>query len=569
MEQVLHLGQQLGTLVGQVVTLGEVVTHVVELPGLLWAVERRRTEPDPRDLPVETGSHEPVVIDTAVAHHLEVLGAPAVNPGIGERGQHRLALDGHLLDAVHHGRGLDARRGEDGGRQVDDVVKLVPEPTGVGDVSGPRNGQAVAGPPEVRRHLLHPLERCVQGPRPPDVVVALTSDRAEVVDVLEQELGVLLLPVLKRGQGPGPVDATLGRRPVVTGDVDEEGVVPLAHGLDGVDEAGHLSIGVSQEGREHFHQATGHWLVPVGVVIPGRDLVGSGSVLRARWNDPHGQLSLEDRLAQVIPAVVKEAAEAVQPGVGNVQRRVDGAGSEVAQERLVRSVGPDPLHPLDGLVGHVLSEVVVVPPLERGDRRGLVVEVGLELRGFAAQEPVEAVKAQPGGPAVERSRRAGLPRRGQVTFAEHPCGVAVLAEHLSHRGRLPGDDRVEGRVGGRRLGDMTHVHGVVVAAGEHRGPGGGADGRGVEPVETQAVSGHPLQAGSRDRSAESPERPEAHVVQEDDHHVGRPLGSALHLEGNRLAVLGQATDGAGVRRGGSRDGGHGRPEPTGTPDPAQ
>ena len=149
-----------------------------------------------------------------------------------------------------------------------------------------------------------------------------------------------------------------------------------------------------------------------------------------------------------------------------------------------------------------------------------------------------------------------------MTLAEHPCGVAVLAEHLGHRGRLPGDDRVEGRVGGRRLGDVTHVHGVVVAAGEHRGPGGGADSRGVEPVETQAVGGDPLQAGSWNRSTESPERPEAHVVQEDDHHVGRPLGSALHLEGDRLAVLGQPTDGAGVWRGGSGDGGHGRPEPT-------
>ena len=84
------------------------------------------------------------------------------------------------------------------------------------------------------------------------------------------------------------MDVTLGRRPVITSDVDKEGVVPLAHGLDGVNEAGHLSIGVGQEGREHFHQATGHWLVPVGIVVPGRDHVGSGGVSRARRNNPHG-----------------------------------------------------------------------------------------------------------------------------------------------------------------------------------------------------------------------------------------------------------------------------------------
>ena len=88
---------------------------------------------------------------------------------------------------------------------------------------------------------------------------------------------------------------------------------------------------------------------------------------------------------------------------------MDGPRREIAEERLVGPVGLDPLHPLDGLVGHVLGEVVVVAPLVRGDRCGLVVKVGFELRGFGTGEPVEAVEPEAGGPTVERAGRAGLP----------------------------------------------------------------------------------------------------------------------------------------------------------------
>ena len=135
---------------------------------------------------MEAGGHEAVVVDAPVAHHLEVLGATfAGRVGIAERIAHRGALDRHLPDSVYPGRRLDAGRLQDGRRQVDDVVELGTQPSGVGDPAGPRDGQAVAGAAEVGGDLLHPLERCVQGPRPTDVVVALAAYRSEVVDVLE------------------------------------------------------------------------------------------------------------------------------------------------------------------------------------------------------------------------------------------------------------------------------------------------------------------------------------------------------------------------------------------------
>ena len=372
--------------------------------------------------------------------------------------------------------------------------------------------------------------------------------------MLEEELRILLGAVLERRQRPGSVDATLGRGPVVPCDVDEQRVLPFAHGLDGLDEAGHLGVGVGQEGCEHLHQATGHRLVAVRILVPRRDHVRPLRVDRVGRDHPEVQLSLEDGLAEVIPPLVEEPLEPVQPGIGDVQRGVHRTGCEVAEEGLIRPVRPDLAHPLDGLVGHVLCEVVVVAPHVRRDRGGLVVEVGLELGGLSPGEPVEAVEPEAGGPTVERPRRTQFPLRREMALPEHAGGVAVLAEDLGDRGRLPGNDRVVGREAVGGLGDPPHVHRVVVATGQQGGPRRGTDGRGVELVEPQAVGCDPLQGRRRDRTAERGERAEAHVVQKHDHDVRGALRSTVQLHPHRFAVGGEPADGALVGRCGTGNG---------------
>ena len=349
------------------------------------------------------------------------------------------------------------------------------------------------------------------------------------------------------------MDAPLGRGPVVPRDVDEQGVLPFAHRLDGLDEASHLGVGVGQEGCEHLHEATGHRLVAVRVLVPRWDHVWPRRVDRVRRDHPEVQLSLEDGLPEVIPTRVEEPPEPVQPGIGDVQRGVHRTRGEVAEEGLVGPVGLHPLHPLDGPVGHVLGEVVVIAPDVGGDRGGLVVEVGLELGGLGSGEPVEAVETEAGGPPVERSGRTHLPLRREVALAEHAGCVAVLAKHLGDGGRLPRDDRVEGREAVGRLGDPPHVHRVVVATRQQGRARRCTDGRGVELVEPQAVGCDPLQGRRRDRSPEGGERAEAHVVEEHDHHVGCAFRGALELHPGRLAVTGEPTDGALVRRCGAGD----------------
>src|SRR5271166_2837708 len=87
-----------------------------------------------------------------------------------------------------------------------------------------------------------------------------------------------------------------------------------------------------------------------------------------------------------------------------------GTRCEVGEERLVGLHGALLADPGDGLVGHVVGEVVA--RRWRGwrlDRGGALVERRVELIGLAADEPVEVVEAASGGPQVEWSDRAGLP----------------------------------------------------------------------------------------------------------------------------------------------------------------
>jgi len=70
-----------------------------------------------------------------------------------------------LMPSIVSGAG-DAGRFEDGRHDVDDMVELAAHAARIVDVARPRDGHALGGPAEMRRHLLHPLERRVERPGP-------------------------------------------------------------------------------------------------------------------------------------------------------------------------------------------------------------------------------------------------------------------------------------------------------------------------------------------------------------------------------------------------------------------
>src|SRR5262249_58530973 len=104
------------------------------------------------------------------------------------------------------------------------------------------------------------------------------------------------------------------------------------------------------------------------------------------------------------------------------------------------------------------------------------------LVGVAADEAVEVVEAESGGPQVERPGLAGVPVGDIVVLAEPGGAIAVLLQDLGDGRRVLPHQRVVPREAGAEFHDAGGVNRVMVAAGDKRRPGGRTQGGGVELV---------------------------------------------------------------------------------------
>ena len=167
-EQPLHLFELVRHFCGEVVELGIVFRDVVELPivaGLEVGQLARRQEPRGSG---RRGRRDPaVVVDRAIADHLEILGVAfrrRVGVRLVEGVGHAHPFDRLLRDAVDCRRRLDARSLENGRNDIDDVVELTADSANVIDMVGPGNSQTLTRAAEMRRHLLGPFEGRVERP---------------------------------------------------------------------------------------------------------------------------------------------------------------------------------------------------------------------------------------------------------------------------------------------------------------------------------------------------------------------------------------------------------------------
>ena len=393
------------------------------------------------------------------------------------------------------------------------------------------NDRAVAGAAEVGRHLLGPCEGRVEGDRPAGGHVREGFRTAPLVDQRDEVLHLLGHAVEVGHLVVHADEAALGAGAVVAGDVDEQRVVQLADVLQRLHEPPDLVIGVLQESREHLGLAREETPLVRRQRVPGLDVLRPGGQPGVRRDHAQLLLPLDRFVADLVPALVELALVLVGPLLRHVVRRMDRPGRVVDEERLVRRHRLLGLHPVDGLVGHVDGEVVVLH-LGRIDLDHAVVDERIPLVGLTADEAVELVETLVGGPAVERARHAGLPRGGFVPLAEGAGAVAVEPQHF-RQGRnavrdLPGVAR-EGR---RALHDRAGVDGVVVAAGLERVACRRAQRRGVEVVEAQAGLGKLVHRRRADGAAERARPAEADVVDQHDDDVGCALGR-LDLEPRR------------------------------------
>ena len=244
-----------GILSREILRLGEIGRDVVQLPVVTGDdVGRRLGAQLPGDGHGRGGRHPAVVINGAVAEHLEILGrAPGGRVGVGlvPGVSHADSVHRPLLDAVDGVGRCNTGRFQDRRHDVNDVVELGADAAHVLDMAGPGHAHALAGAAEVRSHLLGPLKGRVEGPRPADGVMRERQVRPP--ELIEQEL------VLDRHgdavEGAklvrSSVRRALGAGPVVAADVHDQGVIELAHVLDRLDDAANLVVGVSEVSPEH------------------------------------------------------------------------------------------------------------------------------------------------------------------------------------------------------------------------------------------------------------------------------------------------------------------------------
>ena len=358
-EQALQLAQLLGLLVGEVVRLRPVV-GAVELPDVV--VEGGHLGGHPRDaVPRHRGPA--LVVDPAVAEHLEVLRRPPVlGARVVERVRHRDAVQRLLLDAVDAQRlgelrGVEHRRGD-----VDHVVELRADLASRLDAARPVHDRPVARAAPVRRDLLRPLVRRVHRVRPADRVVVVGVRRAEVVDPGDHELG--RLEPERAVQDDELVEAAVrrafGRGAVVADDVVDERVLEDLELAQRVDQPADVVVGVLEEAGVDLHLAREHGLQVVGHVVPGGDLLGRSVSSASAGITPSSFWRANVRSRSASQPSSNCALVLVRPLRPHVMRSVRGAGREVDEERLVRHQRLLLLDPVDRLVGHVLGEVVAL-----------------------------------------------------------------------------------------------------------------------------------------------------------------------------------------------------------------
>ena len=230
----------------------------------------------------------------------------------------------------------------------------------------------------------------------------------------------------------------------------------------------------------------------------------------------------------------------VRPLRPHVMRRVGRPRREVHEERLVGHQRLLLADPVDGVIGHVLGEVVALLRRAVGlDRHRVLVDRRRVLVRLAADEAVEVLEARAGRPGVERPHGARLPDGHLVALAELRRRVAVQLEGLGERCRGVRPDRVVAGCRRRDLGDAAHAHRVVVAAGEERLARRRAERRGVEAVVLETVRRETLGNGCRHGPPNALEAREADVVDQDDEHVRRSVRRSQRLDRRerRLRIL--------------------------------
>ena len=157
----------------------------------------------------------------------------------------------------------------------------------------------------------------VESPRPTGRHVVVGLGTAQLVDHREQVRHVFSQPVRVCGEFVcRALQGAFAAAAVVPVDVDDQGVIQLAHLVDGLDDAPHVVIGVREGGGVHLGHAGVKPLLVSRKAAPCRQGIWPRCQFGIGRNDAHLLLPRERLLAQLVPPLVEFALELGDPVLG-------------------------------------------------------------------------------------------------------------------------------------------------------------------------------------------------------------------------------------------------------------
>ena len=390
-------------------------------------------------------------------------------PSIGCCSTPSITAGGSIPTSLEHGR-----------HDVDGVHVLAPDLAPGGDAAGPVDDQRIGDPALVRLALPAP-ERRVAGDRPPPRVVVVDARPADLVDAL----GRLLHGAGQHVPDPAVVERpgrpALRRRAVV-GQHEHQRVVELADSSSQVEHPADLRVGVGQEAGERLHVA--------GVDAARRSDSESQAGTQSGRGDSSVCAGSEAQLrsgGRAVPRATRPSrrrsargsARSTRPGPGAAsgRRRWRGRGTTACRGR--RGAGPRGTR-WRGRPGPRSGGSRPSPSCGGGTEWLSWTSAGANWWVSPPKKPYQRSKPRPSGQRSRRAAQVQLVLGGEVPLADGVGGVAVGGEHRGQQAAAARDAGVVAGEPGGQVGDAAHAARVVVAPGQHAGPGRRAQRGGVE-----------------------------------------------------------------------------------------
>src|SRR5205809_4695752 len=171
-----------------------------------------------------------IMVNVAVTKHFEVLGCmPVLSLGVVKSINHRRAIERKLFSAIHHLWKRQTRCLHYSRCNIYHVTKLRADLTLGFDSFGPMHHHSVAGAAPMRSNLLGPLKRSIQGMRPANGVVRESIWASPVIYMIHHLGSIPNNAIQRHHLIVRPFRPAFGARSVITYNVNEQGIIELAH----------------------------------------------------------------------------------------------------------------------------------------------------------------------------------------------------------------------------------------------------------------------------------------------------------------------------------------------------